>query len=398
MCGRASAGTFLELRGVPVQCNVQWADRAAALAAPRGNITLAFCAGCGMIWNTAFDAGRVQYDERYENSLHYSPRFQEYARCLAVRLVERYSLYGTDIIEIGCGQGEFLRLLCEAGGNRGLGFDPGYRGPDAAPAGASGSVTFVRDIFRVDDRAVDRDGRAEARVGYSPRLICCRHVLEHLADPRGFLAGLRQVAASWDGAALYFEVPNALSTLRDLGIWDILYEHCSYFCAVALTRLFEESGFAVQGVYEAFGGQYLGLEARVETGSRAGKSWTHREMAALEKLVEAFGAHYRSKVAAWDERLCALAGRGSRVVLWGAGSKGVMFLNSVPASRSIAYVVDINPRKQGRYVAGSGQQIVAPAFLTEYRPDAVLVANPLYEEEIRQSLRWMGLQAGVVAI
>jgi hypothetical protein len=62
----------------------------------------------------------------------------------------------------------------------------------------------------------------------------------------------------------------------------------------------------------------------------------------------------------------------------------------------IAYVVDINRRKHGMYVAGSGQRIVAPEFLQDYHPDVVLVMNPIYRHEVQQSLDGMGVNAAIV--
>ena len=44
----------------------------------------------------------------------------------ALREAYKEGLRGKDIIEIGCGKGEFLLLLCEMGNNRGTGFDPGF--------------------------------------------------------------------------------------------------------------------------------------------------------------------------------------------------------------------------------------------------------------------------------
>jgi len=32
-------------------------------------------------------------------------------------------------------------------------------------------------------------------------------------------------------------------------------------------------------------------------------------------------------------------------------------------------VVDINPFREGKYMAGTGQEIVSPAFLKRYKPD-----------------------------
>jgi hypothetical protein len=49
------------------------------------------------------------------------------------------------------------------------------------------------------------------------------------------------------------------------------------------------------------------------------------------------------------------------------------------------------------YITGTGQQIVAPAFLQEYQPDVVIVMNPIYLAEIRQMLETLSVTAELVA-
>jgi hypothetical protein len=78
-------------------------------------------------------------------------------------------------------------------------------------------------------------------------------------------------------------------------------------------------------------------------------------------------------------------------VVWGAGSKGVMFLNHVQNRNGVEYVVDINPQKQGMFVAGTGQQIVSPQFLQLYRPDVIVVMNVIYQKEIQEVTAGLGL-------
>ena len=47
---------------------------------------------------------------------------------------------------------------------------------------------------------------------------------------------------------------------------------------------------------------------------------------------------------------------------------------------------------QGRPLRSrSGHQVTSPAFLADYKPDAVIVMNPLYADEIGRDLRTMGL-------
>ena len=47
-----------------------------------------------------------------------------------------------------------------------------------------------------------------------------------------------------------------------------------------------------------------------------------------------------------------------------------------PAGTIISHVVDVNPRKTGRFIGGSGQEIIAPSAVRELRPDVVVLMNP----------------------
>ena len=62
----------------------------------------------------------------------------------------------------------------------------------------------------------------------------------------------------------------------------------------------------------------------------------------------------------------------------------------------IEYAVDINPFKWGKFMAGTGQQIVSPEFLVDYRPDLVVAMNPIYLDEIRLQLEELGLHPELI--
>jgi SAM-dependent methyltransferase len=379
VCESTDTTVFLELSGVPVHCNNFYATREAARAAPRGDIHLSFCRRCGHVYNEAHDPAHSAYDETYDNSLHFSPRFQRYAEELAADLVQRYDLHGKTIIEIGCGKGEFLALLCELGGNHGIGFDPSFvPGRTVAPAAR---LDIVRDFY--DERYADR----------SADMICCRHVLEHIAAPRPFLATVRRAIGARRTTAIYVEVPDVRWTLRDRAVWDIIYDHCSYFSASSLAWLFQASGFTPQRLVRAFGGQFLAIEAMPD-GDGTPARWD--ELDEITHDVAAFANSYRSEVARWRARFDEFARAGRRAVVWGAGAKGASFLNTLGAQGKIEYIVDINPHKHGAYIAGAGQQIVGPALLRKIRPDVVIVMNPIYCDEIRQRLEELGIRAELI--
>lgn len=380
LCAAASAHVFFELGSVPVHCNILWPTAEAAKGARRGRIRLALCSGCGLIFNAAFDASLVTYDESYENSLHYSPRFEAYADALAQDLSQRLALRGQLVVEVGCGKGDFLRKLCRVAGARGLGIDASYD-PDAAPAGEGEAVTFVREPFS----SLPEDVK--------PALVYCRHVLEHLTEPRRFIEEFAIAARRSAACRVFIEVPNVLWTLRDLGVWDVIYEHCSYFSAPALTRLCEDAGLRVERVYSTFGDQFLCIEA--SAGPRPVPRGAEGELHELARLCERFADEYRRKVDYWQERLSELQRSGRAVLLWGAGSKGITFVNALPAAASVSCLVDLNPRKQGRFVPGTGQQVVGPEALQDLKADLVIVMNPLYREEVRGLVRQLGVDCEI---
>lgn len=370
--------SLLRIEDVPVSCNHLCTTRDAAIGQARADISLCFCHDCGHVFNRTYDPARLKYQPGYENSLAGSERFRKYDRALVEQLVERYDLHGRLLVEIGCGRGEFLRVLCERGGNSGIGFDPSYRceekDADEVPA-----VVILPRAY---------EGQGE----HPPAdFICCRHTLEHVGEPREFLLGIRR-GTTRIGTPVFFEVPNGLYTLRDGGIWDVIYEHFSYFTPSSLARAFQSTGFEDIEIAETFGGQFLTIhtKAGVTSGSP-----DYTAAPTLERLVRSFVHTYRTKLKEWASKLAALERGKGKIVVWGAGAKATTFLNLMKPGR-IEYVVDVNPRKHNKYVAGTGQKIVSPELLRDYFPHDILCMNPNYIDEIACRIRSMGLRARLI--
>jgi FlaA1/EpsC-like NDP-sugar epimerase len=114
--------------------------------------------------------------------------------------------------------------------------------------------------------------------------------------------------------------------------------------------------------------------------------------------VAFFKANIQERLDNWRATLDLMHKDGRKVVLWGSGSKGVAFLTTLDVSDEIEYVVDINPNKHGTFMAGTGHQIVGPEFLQDYRPDVVIIMNPIYTPEIGSQLAEMGLSVEVLTV
>lgn len=357
---------------MPVFCSLLWSNEQLAQNCAKGDIKLAFCPDCGFIENVAFDAAKLEYTEAYECSLDFSPRFQSYAKSLAEKLITRHNLHQKKIIEIGCGKGDFLFLICNLGDNYGIGFDPTYV---YRPEHDQYPVEFVQDYY------------SESYADYYGDFILCRHTLEHIQNPTSFLATIRRTIGSHNDVKVFFEVPNALDTFGNLAVWDIIYEHCCYFSPGSLSSAFSLCGFQVTETTEEYRGQFLCLEAVPTQTNQDLDQKLIEPSTRLKNDIVNFPYNFQKKIAFWEQKLQEAADSDQRVVLWGAGSKGVTFLNVIIQQKQIKYVVDINPNKKGKYIPGTGQEIVEPNFLIKYQPDLVIVMNPIYESEIRQMLK-----------
>jgi len=146
-CGHAGMVNIYEMNGAPVHSVLLMESWEEALNYPQGRIHLGYCNHCGFVGNLAFQPEVQEYTQKkYESTQAYSPTFNAFHRALAQRLIDQYDLAGKTVLEIGCGQGEFLALLSQLGNVRGYGFDPAYDGrvPEAAN---DPNLTFIDDFY-----------------------------------------------------------------------------------------------------------------------------------------------------------------------------------------------------------------------------------------------------------
>jgi SAM-dependent methyltransferase len=383
VCYSKKISPCIEIANVPVYCNVLLKTRKEALAANKGDIELVFCNDCGHLFNAAFDPRRMDYDSDYENSLHYSQQFQNYAESLAAQLVDKYKLHKKTVAEIACGKGNFLSLICKLGENRGIGFDPSYE-PGRVSDPATTNITFIKDYY------------SEKYTDYKADLICCRHALEHIHWPLEFLNIVKK-AINGNDTAVFFEVPNALFTIKDMGIWDLIYEHCGYFCENSLKQVFLKSGFHVSQIQSVFGDQFLCIDALpIKENWWENENIETHDKKELLIHVQAFSTKYSEKIHNWKQKLFDFTHNNLRTVIWGAGSKGVTFLNALKIQDEIGYVIDINPHKWGKFIPGTGHEVVAPDFLKDYQPENIIIMNPMYAEEVRSIIKSMDIKAEII--
>jgi SAM-dependent methyltransferase len=326
--------------GLPLFQNRMYDSAEAARACPRGDVVLVEDATTGLVHNAAFDAARMDYDSAYQNEQGMSPQFQRHLDRVAELILSTMGRKG--LVEVGCGKGRFLELLAARGAEI-AGFDPTYEGDNP----------LVRKEYFSESLGIRGEG------------LILRHVLEHIQDPVAFLA--RLAAANGGRGLIYIEVP-CLDWICDNRAWfDIFHEHVNYFRLGDFGRMFGR----VLHADRAFGGQYLRVVADLSS-----LRPPRRDPADPVRFPADFTA-----------RLTREAGAATGPsVLWGGASKGVIFaLLRERAGHPVDRVIDINPAKQGKYLAGTGLRVLSPAEGLAGLPkgSVIHVMNPNYLAEIQ---------------
>jgi len=382
-CGGTNIKKFFTINDAPTQSLLTIREKPEALSIKRKDINLGMCNDCGFIFNTLFDTSIDYYTKGYEDQQGFSPTFKKFISNITTRFIEKYNLKGKDIIEIGCGKGDFISLICELGDNRGIGIDPAFVQGRINP---SPNLKFVKEFY------------AEKHGDLPADMICCRHTLEHIFFTDEFLKTIRNSIGKRKDVVLFFEVPSVVRILEVKAFWDIFYEHCSYFSPGSLARLFRKNMFEVLDMYLEYDDQYLFIEAKPVDMVSENIHPLEESLEDLDKLTESFSKEVKDKLRDWKIKLQKYKQENKKVVVWGGGSKSVGFLTNLDAEKAIGNVVDINPFMQGNYIPGIGIRYIGPETLKEIKPDVVIIMNSVYIEEIKKSLHQMGLYPELIGL
>jgi hypothetical protein len=373
-CGEAEPEPFFRLPALPVHGTAVFETKDEARAVATGLQELCLCGTCGLVFNAVFDPTLLDYHGPHEESQHHSPRFTQYATWLSEQWVARHDLAGRDVVEVGCGSGDFAVALLEAGVERVIGVDPHFSA-QRVPAAFRRRLTAVPEFFD------------PAQVPAETAALVCRHTLEHIPDLATFGSALHAAGAP----LLLAEVPDITRILDEGAFWDLQYEHCSNFTPATLAAYLRRVGFEATAVNTVYGDQYLVAEAVLSEPDPA--PVRDEVLAGLHARCAAFADHVAQRTADWATWLDRHRPSGATVAVWGAGSKGLTFLAMLAEHLApVQTLVDVNPGLQGHFVGGTGLPIVAPQDLRPDPPTTVLVMNPIYAAEIRGMLDGLGLQ------
>ncbi len=309
------------------------------------------CQACGLV---QLDSAPVHYFREVIRSSAYSKEMREFRLGQFAKWVDSYGLSNKRILEVGCGRGEFLELLRTSG-------------IDAI--GLEHNVASVEHCRRLGLSVVHGYPTASggAVEGSPYDGFCSFSFLEHAADLRDFLIGIRR--ALKPGAVGFVEVPNFDMIYRDGLSAEFMTDHLWYFSERTLRQTLELCGFEVLECVTTWHDYIISTVVR----SRA--SLTPDRFSEPRKQLARDLRSFFSDIS------------GGKVAVWGAGHQALAVIAMHGLQHNIDCVVDSAPFKQGRFTPGTHLPVLPPEILrTEPDWAAVLVAVGSYSDEVVRTL------------
>ncbi len=379
-------------QSVPTNSCLLLDHREEAAGYPAATSTCGSAAPAASSRNTAFDAGLIRVLAALRGDAGLLGPLPGFAAELASSGSRSTTWTGRTVLEIGCGKGEFLVAMCRGGRRARHRHRSRCRIPSAVERQRPTGIEWITDFY---SEALLAPGRRRRRLPPHARAHPARAATS--CGPSGAAIGDRT------DTVVLFELPDVRRVLEEVAFWDVYYEHCSYFSAGSLARLFRShrlrrprpraSTTTTSTSWSRHGRRTTPALRRdpLRPRGRPRRSSSRRPSTSADGYRDHDRAPGRP-----SSRPCgpAEAGRSSG----GPAPRASPTCRRSAAIHAIEFAVDINPHKHGMFMAGTGQEIVAPEFLTTYRPELVVVMNPIYVDEIRAHLDRLGLTPRLVAV
>lgn len=309
------------------------------------------CAACGLV---QANCAPVSYYREVIRTNAFSTAMQAFRAKFLHDFVSRFELKGKSILEIGCGNGEYLDLFH----NEGL-ICSGTEFGEAAVEACKAKGHRVQKCFPDQPTVLLENTPFDCFATFN--------FLEHWPEPSLVLKSIH--ANTTVDAIGLVEVPNFEMILKENLFSEFIADHLSYFTRDTLELLLRINGFDVIESRSIWHDYILSVVVRKRPSVDVAEFAVMR--CQLDCAVQAFLAKHSE----------------SGVAIWGAGHQALAVISLLNISDKIRYVVDSAPFKQGRLTPASHLPIHPPAYLRVDPVGAVLIIAAGYSDEVLRILR-----------
>lgn len=386
-CGHRTFWSFLDLGTAPPS-NSYVASEALAKPELWYPLVIRTCSNCLLTQTEDFASRETFFSESYAYFSSFSSSWLDHARTYVETMAGRFGLGPESrVVEIAANDGYLLQHV-KAKGIPCLGVEPTRSTAEAARAKG---IEIVEDFF---GDALAKDLVAK---GWQADLAAANNVLAHVPDINDFVSGFARLLKP-EGVATY-EFPHLLNMVRENQFDTAYHEHYSYLSLTAVERIFAANGLTVFDVETTpwHGGSLRVFACRQDARTRPVQASVARMRETEDKagmrersFYEDFQASAERVRNDFVEYLIACRRKGLKVAAYGAAAKGNTLLNYGGVKPDlIAFVVDRNPAKQGRFLPGSRIPVVDEERLRAEKPDRVVILPWNIETEIRAQLSYI---------
>lgn len=375
VCYHAVASPFFDGGNQPL-ATLGWPTTAeAATEMPPHRQDFVLCPNCTHVWNRSFSYEDIPY-EHNPNLMFNKGNIWKGHLANTRDLLLAHLPPSPTVVDIGCGEGHFVRGLAEARQHEGrfLGFDP-----NATRETGQGLEFHARYFDPLDDMAA-----------FAPDAVVIRHVLEHLTDPAALVERLAWGASGLGKEVWLFAEMPCIDRVFETGrLADFFYEHPSHFTTRSFLALMARAGEVVESSH-GYDGEVIYALVRFGVPSKM-----------QEQAETAARFHRKAEIsrATIRAQLDVLAASGKRIAIWGGTGKAAAFIHQFRADAArFPLVVDSDPAKVGTFVPGTGQEIRFRDSLKDKSPDVVIIPTQWRARDIAAEMVREGIHAKQVLI
>ena len=216
------------------------------------------------------------------------------------------------------------------------------------------------------------------------QFVSCRYLLEHSHDPVSCLQGLGQIIAA--GGLLLIEVPDSSKFLSRKDYSFIWEEHICYFTESTLRACVQKAGYEVVHFARFPGALEDALVCVLRVASPlCGQTKSVGPGRESQDTFARYKTGFDDARQKYHSTLQAIAAKGQKVAIFGAGHQSIMFVNALGLAKHIAYAIDDAPEKIGYLLPGTTIPIV-PSSDLDRDPSigiCLLGVGPKIEQKIR---------------
>ncbi len=351
-------------------------------------LRLLVCSDCWLV-QTGDEAPReTLFGQEYAYFSSYSRSWLEHAKAYVAVMRERFDLGPhSRVVEVAANDGYLLQYVRQAD-------LPCY---GIEPTASTARCAKARGIEIVESFFGVELARQLASQGRQADLIVANNVLAHVPAINDFVAGFAELLKPAGVAT--FEFPHLVEMVQGCQFDTAYHEHYSYLSLTAVHGIFRANGLSVFDVERlaTHGGSLRVFAQRTPSGERPVQPAVAQLLAhehALGVTGQAFYLGLQDQAQRIKLELLSFlidARRaGLRVAAYGAAAKGNTLLNFAGVRPDLlAFAVDSNPAKQGKFMPGSRIPIVDESHLRQHRPERVLILPWNLKEELMAQLDYI---------